>query len=70
MISGFAVVTVISDLPNTIARLFGKVAYTKPAWLPTMEFPWWICFGTIITFLCAVMFRTGTHTDSSVARAG
>jgi SSS family solute:Na+ symporter len=70
MISGFAVVTVISDLPNTIARLFGKVAYTKPAWLPTMEFPWWICFGTIITFLCAVMFRTRTRTDSSVASAG
>src|SRR6266404_4647321 len=63
MITGFVVVTILSDLLNTIARLFGKVAYAKPAWLPTMEFPWWICFGSIITFLVAVMFRTGTRAD-------
>src|SRR5213595_2523843 len=59
MITGFIVVTVISDLLNTVARLFGKVAYVKPAWLPTMEFPWWICFGTIVTFSVAILFRTG-----------
>lgn len=58
MIAGFIVVTVISDLPNTIARLFGKVAYPVPWWLPRMEFPWWICCGTIVTFLVAVLFRT------------
>src|SRR4051812_45870471 len=59
MITGFIVVTILSDLANTIARLFGKVAYIKPDWLPTMEFPWWICFGTIVTFLVAMLFRTG-----------
>jgi len=59
MITGFIVVTILSDLANTIARLFGKVAYIKPDWLPTMEFPWWICFGTIVTFLVATLFRTG-----------
>jgi solute:Na+ symporter, SSS family len=59
MITGFVVVTILSDLVNTIARLFGKVAYVKPAWLPTMEFPWWICFGTIVTFSVAILFRTG-----------
>ena len=59
MITGFIVVTMISDLPNTIARLFGKIAYAKPAWLPAMEFPWWICFGTIVTFFVAILFRTG-----------
>src|SRR6202030_4303996 len=59
MIVGFIVVTILSDLPNTIARLFGKIAYVKPTWLPAMEFPWWICFGTIVTFLVAVLFRTG-----------
>ncbi len=58
MITGFIVVTILSDLPNTIARLFGKIAYAKPAWLPTMEFPWWICFGTIVTFCVAILFRT------------
>src|SRR5438105_4489226 len=40
MVAGFVVVTILSDLLNTVARLFGKVAYVKPAWLPTMEFPW------------------------------
>src|SRR6266568_2148956 len=59
MITGFVVVTILSDLLNTIARLFGKVAYVKPAWLPIMEFPWWICFGTIVTFSVAILFRTG-----------
>jgi solute:Na+ symporter, SSS family len=59
MIIGFIVVTILSDLPNTIARLFGKIAYVNPPWLPTMEFPWWICFGTIVTFFVAILFRTG-----------
>jgi len=38
--------------------LFGKIAYVKPHWLPTMEFPWWICFGTIVTFFVAILFQT------------
>jgi SSS family solute:Na+ symporter len=59
MIIGFSVVAILSDLPNTIARLFGITAYVKPNWLPVMEFPWWICFGTIVTFCVAVLFRTG-----------
>jgi solute:Na+ symporter, SSS family len=59
MITGFVVVTIISDLPNTIARLFGKIAYVAPWWLPKMEFPWWICFGTIVTFFVAILFRSG-----------
>src|ERR1041385_6811069 len=56
MIVGFIVVAILSGLPNTIARLFGKTAYIKPTWLPVMEFPWWICFGTIITFSVAILF--------------
>ena len=59
MITGFIVVTILSDLANKIAKLFGTIAYTKPDWLPTMEFPWWICFGTIVTFFVAILFRTG-----------
>jgi SSS family solute:Na+ symporter len=65
MITGFIVVTILSDLANTIARLFGKIAYIKPDWLPTMEFPWWICFGTIVTFLVAISFRTGREHQAS-----
>jgi hypothetical protein len=26
-----------------------------------MEFPWWICFGTIVTFSVAILFRTGAR---------
>jgi Na+/proline symporter len=58
MITGFIVVTILSGLPNSLARMFGTKLYEQPSWLPVMEFPWWICFGTIVTFLVAVMFRT------------
>ena len=59
MIIGFIVVAILSGLPNNIAGLLGKTAYPQPNWLPLMEFPWWICFGTIVTFCVAILFRTG-----------
>jgi solute:Na+ symporter, SSS family len=59
MIIGFAVVAIVSGLPNNIARIFGTKFYEQPAWLPLMEFPWWICCGTIVTFSVAILFRTG-----------
>ncbi|HZR79426.1 MAG TPA: sodium:solute symporter [Chthoniobacterales bacterium] len=59
MIIGFIVVAILSGLPNSIAGLFGAKAYQQPAWLPVMEFPWWICFGTIVTFSVAVLFPSG-----------
>jgi solute:Na+ symporter, SSS family len=63
MITGFIVVAILSGLPNKIASIFGGKLYTQPSWLPVMEFPWWICFGTIVTFPVAILFRT--HTDIS-----
>src|SRR5438270_5388607 len=59
MISGFIVVAILSGLPNKIADLVGTKLYEQPNWLPVMEFPWWICFGTIVTFSVAILFRTG-----------
>src|SRR6266478_4194739 len=59
MIIGFIVVVILSGLPNNVAGLFGKVVYQQPSWLPVMEFPWWICFGTIVTFSVAIVFRSG-----------
>ena len=59
MIIGFIVVAILSGLPNNLAALFGTTAYKQPQWLPVMEFPWWICFVTIVTFSVAVLFRTG-----------
>jgi solute:Na+ symporter, SSS family len=58
MTAGFIVVTVLSGLPNNIAGIFGAKLYRQPEWLPVMEFPWWICFGTIVTFFVAILFRT------------
>ena len=58
MIVGFIVVSILSGLPNNIAGLFGGKLYTQPSWLPVMEFPWWIFFGTIVTFSVAILFRT------------
>jgi SSS family solute:Na+ symporter len=59
MIIGFIVVAILSGLPNNVAGIFGGKLYTQPNWLPVMEFPWWICFGTITTFCVALLFRTG-----------
>src|SRR5438067_8501367 len=59
MIIGFVVVAILSGLPNNIAGLFGGKLYMQPGWLPVMEFPWWICFGTIVTFSVAIVFRSG-----------
>jgi Na+/proline symporter len=58
MIVGFTVVAILSGLPNGIAGLFGTTLYSQPSWLPVMEFPWWICFGTIATFSVAILFKT------------
>jgi SSS family transporter len=58
MIIGFIVVAILSGLPNKIAALFGTKLYEQPDWLPVMEFPWWICFGTIVTFFIAILFRS------------
>src|SRR4029077_8762740 len=59
MIIGFIVVAILSGLPNNIAEIFDGKLYTQPTWLPLMKFPWWICFGTIVTFTVAVLFKTG-----------
>ncbi|HEV2096961.1 MAG TPA: hypothetical protein VGQ82_10710, partial [Chthoniobacterales bacterium] len=61
MIIGFIAVAIISGLPNSIARIIGGqnyAFYKQPVSLPIAEFPWWICFGTIVTFLVAICFRS------------
>lgn len=58
MLSGFIAVAVLSDLPNDVAALFGRKAYEHPLWLPVVEFPWRIMFGTIVTFVVSLCFKT------------
>src|SRR5438309_4962139 len=70
MIAGFIVVAILSGLPNNIAGLFGTTAYPQPNWLPVMEFPWWICFGTIVTFCVAVLFQTSREHRSGAPLDG
>jgi solute:Na+ symporter, SSS family len=67
MMLGFVVVTILSGLPNNIAGLFGVTAYPQPSWLPMLEFPWWICSGTIVTFCVAILFRTDRGHSPSAA---
>lgn len=71
MIIGFLAVAVISGLPNSIARIIGGAdhfLYKQPDWLPVAEFPWWIFFGTIVTFFVAILFRTDrAHTPPPAA---
>jgi Na+/proline symporter len=61
MILGFVCVAVLSGLPNGVAKIFGTILYPQPGWLPVMEFPWWIFFGTIVTFLVAILFKSRPH---------
>jgi SSS family solute:Na+ symporter len=58
MLAGFVVVAILSGLPNNLAGIFSAKLYSQPSWLPVMEFPWWICFGTIVTFCVAILFRS------------
>jgi len=70
MIIGFIVVAILSGLPNNIAGIFGGKLYAQPSWLPVMEFPWWICFGTIVTFCVAVLFHTSREHRSGAPLDG
>jgi solute:Na+ symporter, SSS family len=67
MICGFIVVAILSGLPNSIAGIFGGKLYAQPEWLPVMEFPWWICFGSVVTFCVAILFRTGRESHPVLA---
>ena len=59
MIVGFIMVAILSGLPNNIAGIFGGELYSQPNSLPVMGFPWWIFFGSIVTFFIALSFRSG-----------
>src|SRR3954462_3698567 len=69
MIAGFVVVAIRSGLPNKVADVFHTKFYEQPKWLPGMEFPWWIFFGTIVTFFIAILFRTQRVHQPPVATA-
>lgn len=67
MVLGFLFVAVMSGLHNDILVVFGRKAFEQPKWLPVIEFPWRVMFGTILTFAVAAGFRT-PETQIAAAR--
>jgi solute:Na+ symporter, SSS family len=66
MIVGFLVVAYLSGLDRDVCGLFQVKGLGRPDWMPVIEFPWRIMFGTITTFLIAVCFRTpASHRELS-----
>jgi len=55
----------VTQLQNSPA---GSQQLYSPDWLPTIEFPWRIMFGTLVTFGVALCFRT-PETQLEVVRA-
>jgi SSS family transporter len=66
MIAGFLFVAFMSGLHNDLMLLLGWRPFPQPKWLPVIEFPWRVMFGTLLTFGVAVLFRTP---ESQVALA-
>ena len=68
MLAGFLVVAYLSGLDIDLVRLVNPETTMKhPEWMPVIEFPWRIMFGTIVTFAVAVTFRTPDATREAHA---
>jgi SSS family solute:Na+ symporter len=68
MLAGFLVVAYLSGLDIDLVRLVNPETTMKhPEWMPVIEFPWRIMFGTIVTFAVAVAFRTPDATREAHA---
>ena len=74
MIAGFIAVAYLSGLDQGIAGLFAGDQVPPPAWtkgfprsewMPIVEFPWRIFFGTIVTFAVAVCFKSDKSASES-----
>ena len=58
MLAGFLAVMYLSGLDADVAGLFGCKGLRRPEWMPVIEFPWRVFFGTIVTFSIALCFST------------
>ena len=56
MAAGFAVVAILSELPNQVLEMLHRPTYHHPDWLPKISFVWRIFFGTVTTFAVAALF--------------
>ena len=61
MLAGFLAVAYLSGLDIDVLKLVNPAStWSHAAWMPVIEFPWRIAFGTMVTFSVAMCFRTGT----------
>ncbi len=59
MLAGFIVVAYLSGLDIDVLKLVNPAStWRHAAWMPVIEFPWRIAFGTVATFSVAICFRT------------
>lgn len=59
MLAGFLVVAYLSGLDQGLAATLSMgEGIPRPDWMPVIEFPWRILFGTVVTFSVAVLFKT------------
>lgn len=65
MVLGFLVVAYLSGLDLDVARLFGASGLGRPRWMPVIEFPWRIFFGTTVTFVVALCFPASQSREPS-----
>jgi hypothetical protein len=65
MIIGFIVVAILSGLPNGLANHLWDKALHATELAPIMEFPWWICSGTTVTFSVAIPFPDRARAPSA-----
>ena len=68
MATGFLVVAILSGLPSDLLKLCGLPPLPRPDWLPLIAFPWRITFGTLTTFLIALLFRSSKPIPSPQER--
>ncbi len=68
MIAGFLAVAYLSGLDHDLAKLGGGHGLPRPHWMPVIEFPWRIMFGTIVTAAVALCFGTSAEKISSAAK--
>jgi SSS family transporter len=68
MLAGMIAVAYLSNLPNDIWKMLtGLSLYENFEWLPIIEFPWRIMFGTLVTTAVALCFRS-QHAITQTAR--
>jgi solute:Na+ symporter, SSS family len=52
-------VAFLSNLPNDVwSMVTGHELYQNAEWLPIIEFPWRILFGTLVTVAVALCFKS------------